>query len=86
MNSRISYLQSLNEFTSPPPIVTVTNNSSVLPHSTVNIAANIQNSNYAYLGYRFKFADKFMKIQMFDDGNHGDGNAGDGIFGCYYKC
>ena len=81
MNSRISYLQSLNEFTSPPPIVTVTNNSSVLPHSTVNIVANIQNSNYAYLGYRFKFADKFMKIQMFDDGNHGDGNAGDGIFG-----
>ena len=42
MNSRVSYLQSLNEFTSPPPIVTVTNNSSVLPHSTVNIVANIQ--------------------------------------------
>ena len=76
-----SYLQNLNEFTSISPTITITNNASVLPHSTVNITANIQNSNYAYLGYRFKFADKFMKIQMFDDGNHGDGIAGDGIFG-----
>lgn len=81
MNSRISYLQNLNEFTSISPTITITNNASVLPHSTVNITANIQNSNYAYLGYRFKFADKFMKIQMFDDGSHGDGIAGDGIFG-----
>ena len=43
--------------------------------------AEISNSNYAYLGYRFKFADKFQKIQLFDDGQNGDGAAGDGVFG-----
>jgi hypothetical protein len=47
----------------------------------VSITASISNSNYAYLGYRFKFSDKFEKLQMFDDGMHGDGTAGDGVFG-----
>jgi hypothetical protein len=47
----------------------------------VSITANISNSNYAYLGYRFKFSNKFEKVQMYDDGLSGDGTAGDGIFG-----
>lgn len=81
MNPRVSYLQALPEFTATPPTISPLNTTSVLPHTTVNITAQISNSNYAYLGYRFKFADKFEKIQMFDDGQHGDGNAGDGVFG-----
>ena len=81
MSSRIQYLQSLTEFTATPPTVTVLNTNSVSPHTTVHITAEIINSNYAYLGYRFKFADKFEKIQMYDDGNNGDGSAGDGVFG-----
>ena len=81
MDARVSYLQSIPEFTAIPPTVSVLNSSSVLPHSTINITADIQNSNYVYLGYRYKFADKFEKIQMFDDGNHGDGIAGDGVYG-----
>ena len=83
MGPRSSFLQNLNEFTSSPP--TISNISSnpvnVLPHTTVSITAQISNVNYAYLGYRFKFADQFQKLQMFDDGNHGDGVAGDGVFG-----
>ena len=81
MDARVSYLQSTPEFTAIPPTVLVLNNNSVLPHTSVSITSNISNSNYAYLGYRFKFSDKFEKIQMFDDGNNGDGSAGDGIFG-----
>jgi len=81
MNDRITFLQSLPYFTALPPTISVSNSSSVLPHSTVNITAAISNTNYAYLGYRFKFADKFEKIEMFDDGNNGDGIAGDGVFG-----
>ncbi|MBT7481882.1 MAG: T9SS type A sorting domain-containing protein [Flavobacteriales bacterium] len=81
MDSRLTYLQSTTEFTSTPPSVLVLNNNSVLPHTSVSITANISNSNYVYLGYRFKFSNKFEKIQMFDDGNNGDGSAGDGIFG-----
>jgi hypothetical protein len=83
MVDRISFLQGLAEFTAPPPSVTnlSSNPINVLPHTSVSITANISNSNYAYLGYRFKFADKFEKIQMYDDGLSGDGTAGDGIFG-----
>ena len=81
MNDRITFLQSLPYFTATPPTISVLNSSSVLPHSTVNITANIQNVNYVYLAYRFKFADKFQKLQMFDDGNNGDGAAGDGVYG-----
>ena len=83
MDARITYLQGLSEFTASPP--SITNLSSnpivVLPHSTVSITADIANVNYAYLGYRFKFSDKFEKIQMYDDGLNGDGTSGDGIFG-----
>lgn len=83
MDSRINHLQSLPEFSANPPIIDnlSSNPVSVLPHSTVSITSNISNADYAYLGYRFKFADKFEKVQMFDDGNNGDGIAGDGIYG-----
>tara|TARA_Y100000766_G_C18827916_1_gene566471 strand:- start:13 stop:1224 length:1212 start_codon:yes stop_codon:yes gene_type:complete len=81
MSSRIQYLQSLTDFTASTPIITPLNTNTFTPHTIVNITAEISNSNYAYLGYRYKFADKFEKLQMFDDGQHGDGLAGDGIFG-----
>ena len=83
MGDRISYLQNLNEFTALPPIISniSSNPANILPHTTINITAEVSDANYIYLGYRFKFADKFTKMQMFDDGNHGDGMAGDGIFG-----
>jgi len=83
MDARVSYLQSTAELTAIPPSIgnVSSNTTSVLPHTTVSITVSISNSNYAYLGYRFKFSDKFEKLQMFDDGQHGDGNAGDGVFG-----
>jgi len=83
MNGRVSYLQSTTNFTAAPPVVTniTTNSSAILPHSTINITASISNSNYVYLGYRYTFADKFEKLEMLDDGQHGDGSAGDGVFG-----
>jgi len=83
MNARTSHLQALSELTAAPPVVTniAPNPTAVLPHTTINITAEISNSNYAYLGYRYTFADKFEKLQMYDDGMHGDGSAGDGVFG-----
>jgi len=83
MNARTSHLQGLSEFTATPPTITSisTNPTAVLPHTSVSITAAISNSNYAYLGYRYTFADKFEKLQMYDDGMHGDGTVGDGIYG-----
>ena len=83
MDTRTSHLQGLAEFTAVPPVVTniSTSPANVLPHTSVSITAAISNSNYAYLGYRYTFADKFEKLQMYDDGMHGDGTAGDGVYG-----
>jgi len=83
MSARVSHLQGLSEFTVAPPVVTniASNPTVVLPHSTIHITAEISNSNYAYLGYRFTFSDKFEKAQMYDDGLNGDGTAGDGVYG-----
>ncbi|MBT7727233.1 MAG: T9SS type A sorting domain-containing protein [Flavobacteriales bacterium] len=81
MNDRITFLQNFPEFTTNPPTVSVLNSNSVLPHTTTNIIANVQNANYVYLAYRFKFSDKFEKLEIFDDGNNGDGAAGDGVYG-----
>ena len=83
MIARASYLQALSEFTATPPVITSisTNPAAFLPNTSVSITAAISNSNYAYLGYRYTFADKFEKLQMYDDGMHGDGTAGDGVYG-----
>ena len=83
MDARLTYLQSTPEFTASPPTLTsiLTNPVAVLPHTSVSITAAISNSSYAYLGYRYTFADKFEKLQMYDDGMHGDGTAGDGVYG-----
>jgi len=83
MNTRTSYLQGLSEFTANPPAINSisTNPFAVLPHTSVSITAAISNANYAYLGYRYTFADKFEKLEMYDDGMHGDGTAGDGVYG-----
>ena len=83
MSARVAFLQNLSEFTVSPPVISDQTNTltSVLPFTTVNITASISNSTYAYLGYRYKFADKFEKLEMYDDGLHGDGIAGDGVFG-----
>jgi len=40
-----------------------------------------QNAIAAYLGWRQDHFGNFTRVQMFDDGAHGDGSAGDGVFG-----
>jgi hypothetical protein len=48
---------------------------------TITITAIVSNATYVYLGYRFEHPLKFTKIEMFDDGAHNDGAAGDNIYG-----
>ena len=81
--SRISYLQNLSEFTASTPIISniSTSTNTVLPFSTVNFTSDIVNANYAYFAYRYNYSDKFQKVEMFDDGQHNDGIAGDNVFG-----
>jgi hypothetical protein len=85
MNGRNTYLMSQADFTATPPTISSITPSSTTPalNSSVSITANITNTNSdaVYLGYRYSISDKFTKISMFDDGNHGDGTAGDNVYG-----
>lgn len=82
MGARTSFLESLAAINLVSPVVTNIQTPSVVqPNSSVSITASISNVNYAYLGYRDYVGDVFTKTEMFDDGLHNDGVAGDGTFG-----
>jgi CotH kinase protein/Lamin Tail Domain/Secretion system C-terminal sorting domain len=82
MDARNTYLLSLPEFTATTPTISnITTPSSIPQSSTITITADITNTSYVYLGTRDREIDRFLKTQMFDDGAHNDGIAGDGVYG-----
>lgn len=83
MTARMNYLNSHAAFQG---IVPTLSNVAVSPQTpahygsaTFNVTA--ANAAYAQLGIRQNIADKFEYHQMYDDGLHSDGAAGDGVFG-----
>lgn len=82
MNGRVSYLQSLTEFTAAQPVITnITTPTNIVANTAITITAEINNATFAYLGYRDYIGAPFTKAEMFDDGLHNDGAAGDQIYG-----
>ncbi|MFH1515136.1 MAG: CotH kinase family protein, partial [bacterium] len=83
MEARVAYLNSRPEFQAAAPEI------SSLSHFPLTFAANsevwltakVSNANLVTLAYRSNASDKFTKAEMFDDGSHNDGAAGDGIYG-----
>jgi hypothetical protein len=83
MDARVTYFNSNTNFQQVGPAI-VNNGSSVATPNygqTITITAIVSNATYVYLGYRFEHPLKFTKIEMFDDGAHNDGAAGDNIYG-----
>ena len=83
MDARSTYLSGYKGYSGEPTI----SNISYLPQnltlgSDLWINANISNAEYAMIRYRFGNNQRFKSKEMFDDGNHNDGIAGDGIYGC----
>ena len=85
MNGRNTYLSSLADFTNTKPTITNVAPSDTNPtlNTSIFITANVinTNSNSVYLGYRDNNENKFTKILMYDDGAHGDGAAGNNVYG-----
>lgn len=57
-----------------------------VPGEVINITANVftftgEGNLRGYLGIRHDKEEKFVLNEMYDDGNHNDGEAGDDIFG-----
>lgn len=83
MNARTTYLNSTAEFQQVPPVVSNVNPSVSFPliNSSIYITANVSNATAVLLGKRNSVMEKFSRVNMFDDGAHGDGAAGDGTYG-----
>ncbi len=83
MDARIDYLLSLNEFQVSPPEITEVNHSpeTVTQDTEVVITAQVENESEVFFSYRTLSYEPFEKILMYDDGNHNDGEAGDGLYG-----
>ena len=83
MDARVDYLLGLNEFQYDSPQI---NNVFYSPENVSSsdeiwFSAQVSNGNDVFLAYRSNSYGIFDKINMYDDGNHGDGQEGDGVYG-----
>ena len=83
MEARRTYLQTNAEMTKIPPTISniQTTPSNPTLGETVNITANVTTPTAVWLGYRYAPSERFVRIQMFDDGMHNDGTANNGVYG-----
>ena len=82
MDARSTYLSNYwSNFTQPSISNIQTSPQVLIFGNDLSITAQIQDATYAMLAYRFGENMAFEKVQMYDDGNHNDGSASDGVFG-----
>jgi hypothetical protein len=85
INGRNTYLSALADFASDQPVISAiaVSNSQPVLGTLVNVTANITNATATgvFLAYRSAAFAPFVQINMLDDGLHGDGTAGDGVYG-----
>lgn len=83
MDARASYLLNTPEFLAvPPSITTPTTTPGILTlGNSFTINTTVQQANVVLLGYRYNPHDAFTLINLYDDGLHNDGAAGDGTYG-----
>ncbi|PHI20869.1 hypothetical protein CEQ90_05755 [Lewinellaceae bacterium SD302] len=83
MDARASYLLNTSDLSQAEPTIEVVSVSDESPQigEVVTITVEVATANTVYFGYRNNLHDKFIRLEMFDDGAHNDGAANDGIYG-----
>lgn len=83
MDARVTFFNSNANYILVAPTISSYGPSVASPTygQTVTINATCSNETVVYLGYRFEHPLKFNRVQMFDDGAHNDGAAGDHVYG-----
>lgn len=85
MTARNSYLTNLSDFTATQPSISaiVLSTNSPVVGTSVSITAEVLNTNTdaVYVAYRTESIVPFIKVPLYDDGQHNDGAAGDNIYG-----
>lgn len=78
MSGRYNYLTTHPALSPTPPTIS---NVADLQDGEVYVTANVQNATTVFLYFRYDSADIFQSLQMWDDGQHYDGTAGDSRYG-----
>ena len=83
MDARVTFFNSNSNYILSAPSITsyAVSNSTPTYGSSIFITATCSNETSVFLGYRYSKELKFNRVQMFDDGAHGDGASGDHVFG-----
>jgi hypothetical protein len=83
MDARATYFSTNSNYILVSPTISAYGSSNSTPAfgETIYITATCSNETSVYLGYRTNHQLKFNRVQMFDDGVHGDGAAGDHVYG-----
>lgn len=83
MDARVTYFQSNADYLLAAPAITAhtASNNSPAYGETITITATCTNESAVYLGYRLEHPLRFNRVQLFDDGMHNDGAAGDHVYG-----
>jgi len=82
LSDRYSYVSNDVDYLKTPPSIISVEHPITQPLCTdkVVISTIITNANNCILGFRTGSFDPFVYLQMYDDGNHDDGAANDGIY------
>ena len=83
MSARVSFFNSNANYLLVAPTISSYSSSVMSPtyNQTITLNATCSNESTVYLGYRTNHSLKFNRVQMFDDGSHNDGAAGDHVYG-----
>ncbi|MCG9879091.1 MAG: lamin tail domain-containing protein, partial [Bacteroidia bacterium] len=88
MEARINYLKSLSPITAVAPIITNLKSNKAKPNwnesFTITATCSLANSQAIYLYVKRSKTASFERQVMYDDGLHGDGLAGDMIYGANF--
>lgn len=85
MDARITYLMGLSDFSVQAPEILASEFVPEFPEAgdEVSFTVEVENADNVYLAFRYDDYSIFTKLEMFDDGAHNDGFAGDNIYGVY---
>ncbi len=83
MNPRVSFLLSQPDFQATAPVIddVTCSTPQPAPNSQVSFSARVSGADSVFLNYRQNPGRRFCRTPMFDDGEHNDGAAGDGVYG-----
>ena len=83
MDYRVDFLSGVGEFKAEQPIINNIEYSPEKPsqNESVSISVKIENADYAFIAHRNNEHQKYSISELYDDGQHDDGDANDGIFG-----